>query len=471
MLSIDKQHRTEVRIGADAAKERARREREAAKAKADAAVVYSDPEHIGAEADVDSTPKLPTEEPVVKDKKRSSRERRDQRAVSLFERNLTKGEMIEFVTEHDKTFARNQEQIRKAKGSGKFMLEYGSTFDPEWDGEFNNYGLPAVHPYTEGVKLPTGRTRTPKKERFTGFDKKKLTALANEQCETDNRMIAARVEYDFIALELEVAKVEQEFSGEYSSKKEKRWLRDSKKKLKNLNHRMDSALRYEKLDNERYYSVVATDFDKVDLPAKADREALIGMREELMRLLDIRDEINTQLVELYTGSENGAKISNIKGRAKAVLKARKRAHNKFRRYYALLNKHRVTRNEKMRIFDKMDEIVDLKGQIAKCNYILRKERPVGKVRRECIKDKKRAKRDVRIIKKSIERSMAKVLKKARRRERRIRAMMMAYIILAILGIVGLVIALIGPQILEASKMFIPEDFHGYIDNIVNGWPL
>ena len=45
------------------------------------------------------------------------------------------------------------------------------------------------------------------------------------------------------------------------------------------------------------------------------------------------------------------------------------------------------------------------------------------------------------------------------------------IILAILGIVGLVIALIGPQILEASKMFIPEDFHGYIDNIVNGWPL
>ena len=407
---------------------------------------------------------------VLSDSKLFKQETKDILAVKEYESSLENKEMLDFEQDYGLKLKRNKRRLAKAKKYGKFMLEYGSTYDPEWNGSFDNFGLPEVHPFTEGVKLPTSRRRTPKKERLSFFNKKQLSDLSREQCNNDIKMIEARVEYDYTALEVEVSKVEQEFSGEYRTKKEKRWLRDSREKLKNFKAKVASAVKYEKLDNERYYSVVATDFERVELPAKSDREELIAMREELMRLLDIRDDINSQLLELYTGKENGMKGST-KGRAKAVLKARKRAHVRMRRYFNVLSKHRVTRNEKMRIFDKLDEIVELKGDIARVNYILRKEKPTGKVKRDYIKERKNARRDVRILKKSVERSTIKALKRARRLERQMRVMFAAYTVLGALLLFVLAMVVMGPQILEASKTFIPENLHEYIDLILNEWPL
>ena len=394
---------------------------------------------------------------------------KDLLASKRYEENLENKEMLTYKKEYDLSIARNKKRLKKADEAGKFMLAYGSTYDPEWDGEFNNYGLPEVHPHTEGVKLSSGRRRTDKKEKLAHFDKKKLSALSREQCDTDNKMIEARVIHDYTALELEVSMAEHEFSGEYKTRTEKRWLRDSKEKLKNLKNKIAAATKYEKLDNERYYSVVATDFETVQLPAKADRDELISMREELMRLLDIRDDINVKLLEIYTGTEDGRR-GNIKGRAKATLFGRKRAHARLRRYYNVLMKHRVTRNEKLRIFDKMDEVVALKGDLARLKYILRKEKPTGKLKRECLKDKKRAKRDIRILKKSIERSTIKALKRARRLERRRRAMIISYAILMLLAIatIGMVVA--GEHILEATKLLVPESFHQHIDFLIDKWP-
>ena len=283
-------------------------------------------------------------------------------------------------------------------------------------------------------------------------------------------MIKARVEYDYTTLELEVNKFAQDFSGEFKGKKEKRWFRQSKDKLKNFKQKLASAVKYEKLDNERYYSVVATDFARAELPEKADRDELIAMREEVMRLLDIRDEINGELIELYTGSD-GAKKSNTKGRARVTLKARKRAHMSFVRYFRVLNKRRVTRNEKMRIFDKMDEIVELKGDIAKIRYILRKERPTGKLKRDYRKELKRAKRDVRILKKSVERSTVKALKRAKKREVRMWTMIFAYSVFIALALFVIAMVTMGPEILRASKLIFPENLHQYIDLLLNNWPL
>ena len=407
---------------------------------------------------------------VTKDAKLARREELDREAVKAYEKNLENEEMLYFKEDYDLRLKKNKKRLKRAEKYGKFMLEYGSTYDPEWDGDFNNYGLPEIHPFTEGVKLSKSRRRSPRKERLSYFDKKKISSLSREQCDTDNKMIESRVRYDYTELELEVSKVQHEFSGEYRTSKEKRWLRDSKAKLKNLKAKISSALKYEKLDNERYYSVVATDFERVELPAKADREELILMREELMRLLDIRDDINTQLLEIYSGTENGMRGST-KGRAKVVLRARKRAHARMVRYYKVLSKHRVTRNEKMRIFDKMDEVVDLKGQLARAKYILRKEKPVGKVKREYLKEKKDAKRDIRILKKSIERSTIKALKRARKRERQMRVMALAYFILGIIALGVLAMVVMGPQILEAFKILVPSNFHKYIDIIISKWPL
>jgi hypothetical protein len=141
------------------------------------------------------------------------------------------------------------------------------------------------------------------------------------------------------------------------------------------------------------------------------------------------------------------------------------------RYFRVLNKHRVTRNEKMRIFDKMDEVVDLKGQLARANYILRKERPVGKVKREYLKERKIAKRDIRILKKSIERSTVRALIKARKREKQERAMVLAYSIFALIALFVVAMVFMGPTIIQATKLLVPENFHKYLDIILKYWPL
>ena len=97
---------------------------------------------------------------VLKDAKRSEREEKDRRAVKEYEKNLENEEMIYFAEDYDLRLKRNKKRLKRAKKYGKFMLEYGSTYDPEWDGDFNNYGLPEVHPFTEGVKLTMSRRRS-----------------------------------------------------------------------------------------------------------------------------------------------------------------------------------------------------------------------------------------------------------------------------------------------------------------------
>ena len=413
---------------------------------------------------------------VVRDAKQFDKDVKEQKLIKEYDnevaRSLEDEEKLYIAKEYNTELAIRRKRIKRAKKfdkSGKFMLEYGSTYDPEWDGEFNNYGLPKEHPFTEGVKLSSSRRRTPKKERLSYFNKDNLSALARSQCKVDLKMIESRVEAEHMALQLEVSKFVQDFSGEYRSKKEKRWFRDSKEKLKNIKLKLASAQKFEKLDNERYYSVVGTDYDRVELPESADREALVAMREELMRLLDIRDEINGELIELYTGSEDGK--ANMRGRTRVTLKARKRAHLGFRRYFRVLNKRHVSKNEKMRIFDRMDEIVELKGDIARLSYILRKEKPTGKLKREYVRELKAAKRDSRILKKSVERSTVKALKRAKKRELRMWTMIFTYGMLVLVGLFVLAMVTMGPEILRASKLILPENLHQYIDQLLGKWPL
>ena len=395
---------------------------------------------------------------------------KDIKSTEKLDEKLTKGEMIGFAKEYKSDVKKNRLQLKRSEKNGKFMLEYGSTYDPEWDGEFNNYGLPETDPLTEGVKLAHSRVRTPKKEKLSGFNLSKLNSLSRMQRDTDNKMVAARVHAKFADLELELAQAEQDFSGEFKTGKEKRKIRDSKKELKSLQAKVAMAEKYERLDNERYYSVVATNFDTVDLPRKADRDTLRALREELMRLLDVRDELNAQLLLLYTGSEKGNGINHIKRRNKVVLKARKRAYVKYSKYCNALNKRRATYNERMRIFDKLDEIVELTGEIARIKYILRKEKPIGKGRREYVREKRNAKSNLRYAKRYVERATAKAIRKAKKRQRRQRAMITTLVILALLaGLVG-VGYFMGPQILEAIRPMVPADFHQYIDNILGMWP-
>ena len=52
-----------------------------------------------------------------------------------------------------------------------------------------------------------------------------------------------------------------------------------------------------------------------------------------------------------------------------------------------------------------------------------------------------------------------------------RAIIMSYTVLIALLLIGLAMFAMGPQILEALKMFLPESIHGYLDTIINLWPF
>ena len=467
------------------AQEKAKAEQLRAKAKntPDPDKDYNDPEFISDEFDMqehyeNSSAKLKdaTEKNTNKlygreEIKIAARNSKDSKAVDMLESKFGNSEMLDYAKGYDKDIKRNRKQLERAEKYGKFMLEYGSTYDPEWDGEFNNYGLPAADPFTDGVKLSSSRRRTPKREKLSHFDAEKLSSLARMQCETDNNMIVARLESQHRDLELEVAKAEQDFSGEFRNNKEKRLARENRKKLKNFKTKIGLAQKYEKLDNERYYSVVSTNFERVQLPERADRDDLIAMREELMRLLDIRDEINAQLIQLYTGDEKGNGVNHLKRRNKVVLKARKRAHARYRKYANALHKYRVTRNEKMRIFDRMDEIVELKGELARIKYILRKEKPIARARREYVREKGNAKSNIRYARRYVDRFTKKAIRRAKRRQRRNRAMILSLTALALIAVLGVTVYLIGPQLLGALKTVVPADYHKYIDNILSNWPF
>ena len=169
-----------------------------------------------------------------------------------------------------------------------------------------------------------------------------------------------------------------------------------------------------------------------------------------MRLLDIRDEINTELYDLYTGTEDNMRGS-LKGRTRAELYARKKTYKKYRALCNTLWRMRVTRNEKLRLYDMIDEYIAVNGELAKIKYILNKEKPQGKARREYLKDRSTARSDARELKKAIEHSSIRSLKKAKRRMLQNRAMFISYTILILL-IAGVGIAVVYREALMAFIM-------------------
>ena len=397
-----------------------------------------------------------------------AKDQADLETVKTYEKEIDNDNLLIFKANYDAKQATAKRKLEKAKKAGKFTLMYGASYDPEYDGEFNNYGLPPVHPYTEGVKLANanGRRRIPRREKLGVFDDKGLSDLAKMQVKNDIVMIEARLRYQHTNLEFDVFRSECQFSHQYESKNEKQWRKNGKRKLAELKNHVSCAVAYEMMDNQRYYTVISTNFDNVELPLKADRDDLIAMREELMRLLDIRDEINSNLIELYTGSEAGMKLgTNIKGREYAQTKARKRAYRKYKSLYALLNRKRITRNEKRRIFDKMDLYLDTACELAKIKYILKNERPMGKTFVEYQKDKRHTQRELKILEAIIHNSSSRALKKADKRSVGNQAMFVSYAIIVLAVLAVCAITAFGPALIDIIKGYLPESVISFIKKL------
>ena len=79
--------------------------------------------------------------------------------------------------------------------------------------------------------------------------------------------------------------------------------KEANKKIKAAQKAHKLALKYEEKDNERYYAVITNDPVTMKAKKRADRVKIASIRNEMMTLLNKRDELNSKLLSIYNGSE------------------------------------------------------------------------------------------------------------------------------------------------------------------------
>ncbi len=214
-----------------------------------------------------------------------------------------------------------------------------------------------------------------------------LEAKVNEQADKDVSVLeaAANFEANMIASELDMNK--NRFGDPAAvSKKSK------KARRKEIQHILDKAkvgADCEKRDNDRYYAVVLNDPETMRTKKKKpNRQRIAALRSEMITLLNKRDEINGQLISIYSGYELNSDGTSVNetwrkvkdNAAQKILKCDKKIAKK-------VSKLPATPDEKQKIFAVMNHKIDAASSMALCQYRLSHEK-LSK------QDKKAIKQDV-----------------------------------------------------------------------------
>ena len=79
--------------------------------------------------------------------------------------------------------------------------------------------------------------------------------------------------------------------------------KSTNKKIKAAQKAHKAALKAQEKDNARYYAVITNDPVTMKAKKRADRVKIASLRNEMMTLLNKRDELNSKLLSIYNGSE------------------------------------------------------------------------------------------------------------------------------------------------------------------------
>ncbi len=132
----------------------------------------------------------------------------------------------------------------------------------------------------------------------------KKTALEEKVAEQANKDLSVITKgYDF---KISLVEAQKDMSyyrfgkNTFDMKAVKKAANDKIKKAQKA-HKL--ALKYEQKDNERYYAVITNDPVTMKAKKRADRVKIASIRNEMMTLLNKRDELNSKLLSIYNGSE------------------------------------------------------------------------------------------------------------------------------------------------------------------------
>ena len=132
------------------------------------------------------------------------------------------------------------------------------------------------------------------------------------------------------------------------------------------------ALKYEQKDNERYYAVITNDPVTMKAKKRADRVKIASIRNEMMTLLNKRDELNSKLLSIYNGSEVTLDGVSVNQKWRSVRSdAAEKFINKNQKLAKQIFRLPASSGEKQRLYGVLNSSVEASSNLALSKYRLK----------------------------------------------------------------------------------------------------
>jgi hypothetical protein len=248
------------------------------------------------------------------------------------------------------------------------------------------------------------------------YDKREITRRLARYTSRDIELVETRIKTELSSLEARQEAMDMSFTepDRAAKRTRKKLVRDIKK----LTKRLTRAKKFEKKDNDRYAILAMTDIARARLPEAADAERLVEARERALELLARRDELNARLCELYRGTTSKGASRGLAAREAAAKRGRLAEHKRLMRLERRMRVSKIAYDYRKRLEELMDAAVSLMGEIKLYEYILKREKPRGRAKREAKLGLRDAIRTYKKNKKEIARISEKAFRMAKDKKKR-----------------------------------------------------
>lgn len=308
-------------------------------------------------------------------------------------------------------------------------------------------------------------------DRLIKHNRAAIENFCREQTDADETMLRTRYE-----TRIARAKADLEIKKLHFGEKNRKYKKSCaalNRELASVEAHISKAVKAERRDNDRYYTVVKSNLDNMKLPKGADKAKLTGLQVEIESLLKERDAVNRELTALYNSNKSAnAGKNNTYERLKSATKGAKSAYKKQRKLANEIDALHIPLDEKKKIFDPMNRITQINAEINDLAYRIEREKLKGRAKSAAISSIKKKKKERAHLERNIKTLSNKAKRKARieSNERKSQAAWIVVLLLAIAAGVGVWYfrADIWAFISSFMKSFIPETVSAVLDSVLGG---
>ena len=208
------------------------------------------------------------------------------------------------------------------------------------------------------------------KKNKKNVQKSALEEKVAEQANKDVTVIAKQADFKISMIESEKDMTAYRFGHNvFDTKQVKKAANDKIKAVQKANK---LALKYEEKDNARYYAVITNDPVTMKAKKRADRVKIASLRNEMMTLLNKRDELNSKLLSIYNGSEVTLDGVSVNQKWRSVRSdAAEKFVNKNQKLAKQIFRLPASSGEKQRLYNVMNSSVEASSNLALSKYRLK----------------------------------------------------------------------------------------------------